>query len=143
MHSSSRAPLLSATLSRVSCWIIRQAPEVRRSRSVDEPSAGLLHDLDHPPALVPRQRPDLHDPDQVADRALVALVVGFEAHAVMDDLLVERVALAVGDLDHDGLVHLVRHHAAQAYLARSTLLLRFLLSVSHRCLPLWPRRGVV
>src|SRR5690606_41778395 len=48
MTSTSRAPLLSATLRRLSCWII-----------------GLLRpleDLDEPPALLLRQRPGLHHP---------------------------------------------------------------------------------
>src|SRR5437868_7468357 len=96
MQRISRAPLLSATLSRDSCWITCLP--------------GLLHDLDHAPALVLGQGPRLHDPHQVADATAVLLVVDLELHAVLDDLLVEGMRLEVGDLYDDRLVHLVRDH---------------------------------
>src|SRR5438132_7402487 len=95
MQSSSFAPLLSATFSRVSCWtnLLR-----------------LLHDFDHAPALVLGDRARLHDPDQVAEAANVLLVVHLEADPALDRLLVERVLGQVGDLHHHRLLHLVRDH---------------------------------
>src|SRR2546423_4723675 len=136
MQSSSRAPLLSATLSRVSCWIICRAPTPRSS-------SRLLHHLDHAPALVPGDRARFHDPDQVSDPALVLLVVRLELDAVLHHLLVQRVRLAVGDLDDDGLLHLVRDHAAEPHLAEGALLLdgaRLLLRVRHSDSSLAARR---
>src|SRR5579884_3685151 len=97
MHSSSRAPELSATLSRVSCWIMLLRP---------------LDDLDQTPALVARHRPALLDAHQVARLRLVRLVVRLEARRLADDLLVDGVRDArLGD-DDDGLVHLVARDAA-------------------------------
>src|SRR5215472_15271288 len=163
MQSSSRAPLLSATLSLVSCWIMlraspRQDPRDRRRpmrtrRAAPQvpqtsrreggfwkggpaptcTSPRLLDHFDDAPALLLRQRAGLHDPDQVAHLALVALVVGLEARAVLDHLLVERVALAVGDLHHHGLVHPVGDHPAEADLAEGARRRRLLLlRLSHR-----------
>src|SRR5438034_7417409 len=84
MQRSSRAPELSATRSRDSCWITRDLPSLRCS-----------HDLLQAPALHPRDRPCLDDLDEIADLRLVRLVVGVEFGAPTDDLLVPRV-----DLDH-------------------------------------------
>src|SRR3979411_516945 len=137
MVSSSFAPLLSATLSRLSCWIT--GPFLERQRS-----SGFLHHLDHAPALVLGDRPGLHDAHQIADPALVGLVVRLEVLAALHDLLVERVTATVGHLDHHRLVHLVRDHAPGAYLAVSPP--RALLHVRHASSSsldaLRPRRGV-
>src|SRR5437762_1960318 len=102
MQRSSLAPLLSATLSRVSCWITL---------------LGFLHYFDHAPALVLGDGTRLRDAHQVAHAALVLLVVGLETDPLLKRLLVERVRLQDGDLDDHRLVHLVRDHVADPYLA--------------------------
>src|SRR5215211_2739593 len=94
MQSSSRAPVLSATLSLDSCWITGSSP-------------GLLHDLGEAPVLRLREGPRLDDPDDVARARLVPLVVRVELHGAPDDLLVLRVQLDHVDLDDDRLVALV------------------------------------
>src|SRR3954447_8861428 len=92
MQSSSRAPVLSATLSRVSGCTMG--------------SAGPLEDLDEPPALAARQRPALDDADAVALVCLVLLVVSVERRRLADDLLVHPVAPRALDPDGDRLVGL-------------------------------------
>src|SRR5437870_9396153 len=116
MQRISRAPLLSATLSRDSCWIMR--------------SPRLLDDLDDAPALVLRERSGLHDPHQVAHAAVVLVVVDLELRPVLHDLLVEGVGLEVGDLHHHRLVHLVGDHPAHPHLAKAALIPR-LVAVGH------------
>src|SRR5262245_19669812 len=107
MTSTSLAPLLSATLRRLSCWII-----------------GLLRplqDLDEAPPLLPGQGAGLDDADPVAHAQLVVLVMRVEAAGPDHGLLVERVRLAGGD-GHDGrLVHRGRGHDALAHLAGGPL----------------------
>src|SRR6478672_7503368 len=110
MQSSSRAPVLSATLRRVSCWITAPLPR-------------LLHDLREPPALRLRERARLHDADGVADAGRVLLVVRVELDRATDDLLVLGMALDHVDLDDDRLVALVGDDAA-ALLAPAELGLR-------------------
>src|ERR1700719_4089375 len=75
MHMTLRAPELSATSSLVCIWIMMVHPQLfpRASRSHD---FFLLLALDHFPALELRQRAPLLDPDQIAHRELVLLVVG-------------------------------------------------------------------
>src|SRR5450631_4232951 len=104
MQSSSRAPLLSATLSTDSCWIM---------------SASLLQNFGNAPADFLRDRTCLDDAHTVTDAAAL-LVVHLEACAVPHDLLVERMRLA--DLhQHDHrLLHLVAHDDAIANLAAGT-----------------------
>src|SRR5579883_3104994 len=102
MQSSSRAPVLSATLRRVSCWIIG--------------SLRLLDDLGQAPVLRLRQRARLDDPHRVADARAVLLVVRVELHRAAHDLLVPRVALDHVDLDDDRLVALVGDDDAAALL---------------------------
>src|SRR5947199_6401758 len=109
MHSSSRAPVLSATLRRDSCWIIALP--------------GLLDDLGQAPALGLRQWPRLDDAHCVADSGRVGLVVRVELRRAADDLLVLRMDLDQVDLDDDRLVALVRHHHAAALLAPAALAL--------------------
>src|SRR5262245_40559324 len=94
MQSSSRAPVLSATFKRDSCWI-----------TLSPRSLGDLEDLGETPALRLRQRPRLHDADEVADVRLVLLVVRVELHRPADHLLVALVRAHRLDLDDDRLVH--------------------------------------
>src|SRR5215211_8202189 len=108
MQSSSRAPVLSATLSLDSCWITGSSP-------------GLLHDLGEAPVLRLREGPRLDDPDDVARSRLVPLVVRVELHGAPDDLLVLRVQLDHVDLDDDRLVALVGDDDAAALLPAAAL----------------------
>src|SRR6185437_15306094 len=114
MQSSSRAPVLSATFRRVSCWITESA------------SPGCLDDLGEPPALRLRQRTCLDDADDVADVRLVGLVVRVERARTPDDLLVLRVRLEDVDLHDDRLVHCARDDPALALLAPATLVVGLL-----------------
>src|SRR4051812_11633816 len=133
MQSSSRAPVLSATLSLDSCWIMPPLPR-------------LLDDLREAPVLGLRERPRLDDADDVARACLVPLVVRVELHRAPDDLLVLRVQLDHVDLDDDRLVALVRDDDAAALLpppaldlgllaAHDRLALRRLLARRLRPLP--------
>src|SRR3954453_14398829 len=127
MQRISLAPVLSATLSRDSCWIIGISPGCRAGsgplsagqpcRTVGWGLLGLLEDLHDAPALGGGQRPGLHDQDAVADAAVVLLVVGLELRRTPQPLAVQRVLDAVLDRDHDGLVHLVADDEALADLA--------------------------
>src|SRR6202171_2027330 len=99
MHRISFAPELSATLRRVSCWITL---------------LGLLHDLEQAPPLLLGDGARLGDADQVANAALILLVVDLELGALPDGLAVEAVRLGRADLDDDRLVHLVGDHGGKA-----------------------------
>src|ERR1700722_7074061 len=114
MQSSSRAPLLSATLSTDSCWII---------------SASLLQHFGDAPAGFLGDRARLDDAYAIADANRVRLVVDLEAPGMADDLLVERVRLEVLHHHDHGLLHLVAHDHAVARLAART---RRLDRVTHR-----------
>src|SRR5487761_153149 len=103
MHRSSLAPELSATLRRVSCWIILLL--------------SLLNNLKYAPAFLLGDGARFGDANKVADAALVLLVVDLELGAVADSFLVEAVRLGRADLDDHRLVHLVRDHGAQPDLA--------------------------
>src|SRR6202140_452706 len=103
MHRISFAPELSATLRRVSCWITLLLR--------------LLHDFEHAPALLLGDGARLCDADQVADAALVLLVVDLELRAPLNGLAVQAVGLGRADLDDDRLVHLVGDHRAEPDLA--------------------------
>src|SRR6266545_4918139 len=92
MHRSSRAPVLSATRSRVSTW------------TTARPLPRLLEDLDEAPALLPRQRPALGDPHEVAHAGLVALVVDVQLGGVAHGLPVDRVGPGHVDPHGDGLL---------------------------------------
>src|SRR5688572_9313893 len=117
MQRISLAPVLSATLSRDSCWIIgffswlscRFSP-VQDGRALPNSRylLGLLEDLDDAPPLGGRQRAGLHDENPVADAAVVGLVVRLELRRTAHDLAVQRVLDAVLDGHDHGLVHLVR-----------------------------------
>src|SRR3954469_22878835 len=109
MHRISLAPVLSATLSRDSCWIISRYPfaeETRCDRFFSR-SLGLLEYFHHAPALRCRQRPGLHQEHAVTDAGGVVLVVRLELVGAPDRLAVERVLDPVLDGDDDRLVHLV------------------------------------
>src|SRR4051795_601507 len=118
MQRISFAPVLSATLSRDSCWIIVLllvvVPVLGRAEPGRTWLLGLLEDLHDAPALGGRQRTGLHDLDPVADAALVLLVVRLELARAPHDLAVERVLDPVLDKDNHGLVHLVAHHQTLA-----------------------------
>src|SRR5688500_14393750 len=122
MHKISLAPVLSATLSRDSCWITALLPFERPAclpassflcgapgvvPRANTALLGLFEDLDDAPTLRRRQRSRLHQEDPVADTTLVGLVVRLEPVGPSHDLAVKRVLHAVFDLDHHGLVHLV------------------------------------
>src|SRR5690349_689340 len=104
------APVLSATLSRDSCWIMGLCLLLR-----------LLEDLHHAPALGRAEGAGLHDQDTVTDAAVVLLVVGLQLAGTAEHLAVQRVLDAVLDGDHDGLVHLVADDQPLADLARRAL----------------------
>src|SRR5919109_4190620 len=112
MQSSSRAPVLSATRTRVSCWIIRGA------------SSSFLEDLGEAPVLGLGQRPGLDDAHGVANAGGVALVVRVELRRTADDLLVARVRLHRLDEDDDRLVHRGRDDDAAALLAAAAFAFR-------------------
>src|SRR5229473_7491145 len=105
MQRISLAPELSATLSRVSCWITCLLR--------------LLHDLEHAPANLLRDGLRFGDADEVAHAALVLLVVNLELRAPLHRLAVEAVGLRRAHLHDDRLVHLVGNDGAQADLALS------------------------
>src|SRR5260370_20137219 len=87
-------------------------------------SPGLLHDLQHAPALLLGDRARLGDAHEVPHTALVLLVVDLEPRALLQRLLVQTVRARRAHLDDDGLVHLVGDHGAQADLALAALLAR-------------------
>src|SRR5260370_34725889 len=75
MQRISFAPVLSATLSRDSCWITSTPAISRRHRSQSDLLLGLLEDLGYPPALGRGQRPGLHHQHADSDAAGVGLVL--------------------------------------------------------------------
>src|SRR5215210_5794956 len=105
MHNSSRAPVLSATLSLVSAWI---TPILL---------AGLLQHLDQAPPLGARQRPGLGHADDIALVGLVRLVVGVQRAGLAHDLPVHLVASDAVDPHGDRLVRLARDDDSLARLA--------------------------
>src|SRR4051794_8363401 len=127
MHRISRAPVLSATRSRDSCWItgvsyVCQFFECDRSlaerwwagpaEAGPAHSLGLFEDLHDPPPLGGGERTGLHQEHAVTDPACVLLVVHLELAGAPQNLAVEGVLDAVLDLDDNGLVHLVADHEA-------------------------------
>src|SRR3984957_12378391 len=118
MHKISLAPVVSAALSRDSCWITSTPALIRRA---SEPGGqlllGLLEDLGHPPALGRGQRPGLHQQHAIAHAAGVGGVVRLVLLGTAQNLAVLGVLDVVLDLDDDGLVHLVADHQAFPALA--------------------------
>src|ERR1700754_4728517 len=108
MHRISRAPVLSATRSRDSCWItgvsyvcqfFGQFPEAWRNdggpgrpgRPAQPHSLGLFEDLHDPPPLGGGERTGLHQEHAVTDTARVLLVVHLELAGAPQNLAVEGV----------------------------------------------------
>src|SRR2546423_15432859 len=85
MHRTVLAPELSATLRRLSCWIIA--------------SPGPFEYFDDPPPLQLRGRPGLGDAHPVALLEVVDLVVGVEAGRALERLLVAAVPDPLDDGD--------------------------------------------
>src|SRR5207237_4692563 len=102
MQRSSRAPLLSATLTTVSCWII---------------STRLLDDLGDAPPLLLGQRSRLDDAYAIADATSGLCVVHLVPPRVPYHLLVQGMRLRVPHEDDHRLLHLVADHDALAHLA--------------------------
>src|SRR6202043_2341413 len=117
MQRISFAPVLSATLSRDSCWITSTPAISRRHRSQADLLLGLLENLGYPPALGRGQRPDLHQQHAVTDATGVGGVVRLVLLGTAQNLAVLGVRDMVLDLDDDGLVHLVADHVAFSALA--------------------------
>src|SRR2546426_8082327 len=103
MQRTVLAPELSATLRRLSCWIIA--------------SPGPFEDFDDPPPLELRGRTGLLDAHPVALLEVVDLVVGVEPGRALERLLVAAVADPLDDGHDHGLVHLGGHDGAVADLA--------------------------
>ena len=100
MQSSSRAPVLSATLRRDSCWI----------------TYGPLQHFVQAPALRAAERTALDHAHGVSDVRVVVLVVRVQRRRRADDLLVHPVLASRVDADRDGLVGLVGDDDALAHL---------------------------
>src|SRR5437899_12925193 len=98
MQRTVLAPELSATLRRLSCWIIA--------------SPGPFEDFDDPPPLQLRGRTGLLDAHPVALFEVVDLVVGVEPGGALEGLLVAAVADAVDDRHDHRLLHLRGDHGA-------------------------------
>src|SRR5262249_41610908 len=103
MHSTSRAPELSATRSRLSCWIIGLFDSFACS------SRSFEH-LDDAPVLQLRQGAGFGQADTIALVRVVGLVVRVQVTRALHRLAVTRVAHAVDDRDDDCLVHLGGNH---------------------------------
>src|SRR5215207_6953721 len=110
MHKISFAPVLSATLSRDSCWIIPLSLLL-----------GLLDDVDEPPALGGAQRASLHDPDPIPHAGAIGLIVCLEPRGLAEHLAVEAVLHPVLDRHDNGLVHLVADDVALPDLSPPTV----------------------
>src|SRR5439155_14747166 len=123
MQSNSRAPVLSATFRRLSCWI------TWRPRSL-----GGLDDLGETPALRLRQRPRLDDANDVTDVRAVLLVVRMELDRPADHLLVLLVLPDRVDLDDDRLVHRVGHDDATTLLPPAAIVLGLLFAADRLAL---------
>src|SRR5215475_5562848 len=122
MHMTRRAPELSATSRLVCIWIMMlSSPLLLRPSQI--PSSSRSHDLflvalDHFPALEPRQRPALFDPDDITHRELVLLVMGVVFLRPPNGLLQDRMGEAALDAHHHGLVLLVAHDHALEHTLR-------------------------
>src|SRR6266550_971296 len=103
MQSTVLAPELSATLRRLSCWIIA--------------SPGPFENFDDPPPLQLRGGTGLLDAHTVAFAEVVHLVVGVELRRALECLLVPAVAHAVDDGHDHRLLHLGGDHGALTDLA--------------------------
>src|ERR1700730_3719357 len=111
MHMTLRAPELSATSSLVCICIIMVLSQLFLCSSLSADFL-LLFTLDHFPPLQLRQRAALLDPDQVAHREFVLLVVGVIFLRAPYRLLEHGMRVAALYLHDDGLVLLVADHDA-------------------------------
>src|SRR4249919_1053249 len=112
MHKISLAPVLSATLSRDSCWIISalSSQTCQRMAAIAATGAdksvsllGLLEDFDEAPALGSAQRPGLHNAYPITNGGTVLLVVCLEPAGLAQHLAVQAVLHPVLDRNHNGL----------------------------------------
>src|SRR5918995_1366534 len=139
MQRSSLAPVLSATRSRDSCWIMSMTPGCRAGShpwaSLAERSLGLFEDLDDAPPLRRREWTGLHQEHAVAGDGGVLLVVGLELVGPADDLAVQRVLEAVLDGHDDRLVHLVADDEALSDLPEPPVVRHGLFLLGHAAPP--------
>src|SRR5574337_121498 len=104
MHSTLRAPELSATSSTVSdCTMSVPTGPTRRRAS----SHCLFENRPHGPALISTQRPRLANQHAVPDIAAVLFVMCLELLATAEVLLVLGMLHQALDQHHNRLVHLV------------------------------------
>src|ERR1700761_110475 len=127
MHRISLAPVLSATLSRDSCWITSTPASSRRCvpPAIRLYLMGLLgpfKDFGNSPPLGGREWPGLHQQYAVTDATVVLLVVCLVLLRAAHNLAVLRVLHAVFHGDDDGLVHLVADHETLTGLPVAALL---------------------
>src|SRR5918993_1507244 len=130
MHKISLAPVLSATFSRDSCWImfLRLSPSDFSccgvwggspswgSTGAEPPLFGLLDDLDQPPALGRAERAGLHHAYAVPDAGAVGLVVHLQPGRVPQHL---APAALDGGLRGVDLIHNVTHAFTSSASTRS------------------------
>src|ERR671914_709075 len=102
MHRISRAPVLSATLRRDSCWIMANGPPPSLSRP--------FQDLDEAPALGAADRTALDHAHLVAYVGVVALVVRMQRRRGAHDLAVGAVPARDVHTHRDRLVGPVGDH---------------------------------
>src|SRR5436190_21033115 len=123
MQRTVLAPELSATLRRLSCWIIV--------------SPGPFEDFDDPPPLQLRGRPGLLDAYPVALPEVVDLVVGVDPGGPLQCLLVPAVPDPVDDRHDHRLLHLRGDDGALADLPPVGALGRGGRCFTHMFLPSW------
>src|SRR5688500_1986312 len=116
MHATRLAPLLSATSSSVSAWIMA----LHLHRSIDQ-----THRF---PALRARERTALADLDHVVRLELFLRVVRVELLPALHVLSVDRIAEVARDLDDDRLLRAPRirgvaHHASDEMTALAAFFL--------------------
>ena len=90
-------------------FLAAQVSRLRRRHGEGSLWSTLLafQDSHEAPTLRRRQRAGLHQRHAIADAGVPVLVVGLDLLRGPNDLAVQRVHLAVFELDHDGLLHLV------------------------------------
>src|SRR4051794_25315562 len=114
MHMTRRAPELSATSKLVCIWIMR-LPSFFLYAALKASSSQNLFLLlapDDGPALELRDRTMLLDPDEIAHRIFVGLVMRVELRRAAHGLLQDRMREAPLDAHDHRLVLFVAHHDA-------------------------------
>src|SRR5713226_6056309 len=124
MQATLFAPLLSATSSSVVVWIMALCLRLGLGLGLDQ-------DLGHPPALLLRQRPRLHDADLVAGLRRLLLVVALVLLLLGQVLAVLAVLHPALDLDHHRLRHLVGEDGPDPALRLPALRCRLLRILAH------------